>query len=258
MNRIRIVILTVAVFIVIGLIGIAIGQKAQSGLKGGDKTNATPIQYGVMTDRQRQHAKLFKSFGVGTKIIDLLKTQEEVSIVKGLPSQGDVPESPRYSLPDFLQVATCDAEAILTGIVIAQSSQLTAEGDFVFTDYTIAVESVLKNFEGASISERSNVVISRAGGAVLINGHLVTAVDRSAKLLNSGDKYLFFLKNIRSTGAFTTTRGTSLISGSYGKLSRLTEDTANDYLTDSTDVDAIALIRNSVEKGCSPALKGAK
>src|SRR5438046_2536402 len=57
----------------------------------------TVIAEGVMTDRQREHSKLFVGYGVGKKITDLLKTESEVTIVSTLPATGDVPFARRQT-----------------------------------------------------------------------------------------------------------------------------------------------------------------
>ena len=56
--------------------------------------------------------------------------------------------SPGFTPPTFSERITnlsCDADAIVVGEVTSKSSQLTEDQDFIFTDYELKVEEVIKN-----------------------------------------------------------------------------------------------------------------
>ncbi len=163
---------------------------------------ATPIQKGVMTEKQKQHSRLFKGFDYvtwGKKLGDLAAEQGDVSIKK---SVGNVRRPVSFSLGDYLRTLTCKSDAIVIGTVKSKSSQLTDDETFVFTDYEISVSDILKNNRGAVIEPGSSITFTGSGGAVILNGHTIRALDERNEPLENGEKYLLYLEFVPSTGAY--------------------------------------------------------
>lgn len=179
------------------------GQKA-SGLKA---ETATPVQQGAMSPQQKEHSKLYKDYKGNGKLLDLLNKEENnasneliITVMPPLPelSPGGRPSSSE----SFLNNLASSADAVVIGTVTNKASQLTENGAFVFTDYDVALEEVLKSNGSNNIQSQSSIVITRPGGRILLEGRVVTTRDRSFKPLAIGGRYLLFLKYIPATGAY--------------------------------------------------------
>jgi hypothetical protein len=101
----------------------------------------------------------------------------------------------------YLNELTCRADAVVIGKVQAKSSQLIEEGTFVFTDYEILVEAVLKS-PLSQINQNGSITVTRVGGTVGLNGHIVRAIDHRQEPLAVGGEYLLYLRSISTTGSF--------------------------------------------------------
>lgn len=176
------------------------------------KTDATPIQVGVMSEKQRVHSRLIErgdQYTAGRRLDDFVDGQPSGAYIEP-PLEITSPDVPRLSFPDFIKNLMCEADAVVTAVVTDRTSQLTEQKKFVFTDYTMLVTEVYKGH--LDIAPNVGITVTRPGGKVSINGRIVTAVDSSYQLLESGKRYLLFLRYIPETGAYwSETKGTFLI-----------------------------------------------
>jgi hypothetical protein len=182
------------------------------------KEKATPIEVGVMTAKQREHSKLYGQYSTGRKLDaippeEFAKVKEPgVYIEPGTPVIN--PEVPPVSFEEFTRNLACEADAVVTATIKDQTSQLTEDKEFIFTDYSAAVEEIHKNNQSAPISANIIITITRPGGRVEIKGKVVAALDAAFKPLKEGHQYLLFLKYVPQTGAYQTIRqGSFLIKG---------------------------------------------
>lgn len=164
-----------------------------------DKEAPTPIQEGVMTDKQRAHSKLYPQSPRGKKLRDFPKG---IEIVIGLPLPQQSTSSRITSSFEFMERMACDSDAVVLGMIENRSSQLTETGDFIFTDYDIKVEEVLKNNSVAAIQSSETITVTRPGGAVSLNGQIYRVKDKSFRNLQPGKTYLLFLDFIPNTKAY--------------------------------------------------------
>jgi hypothetical protein len=165
-------------------------------------TDATPIQLGVMTEKQEQHSKLYSRYNTRNKIPDLLKLEDNgIDIRRHLPTPVDYPGQVRSEADDIKRI-TCDADTIVLGTVKRSASQITEGQSFLFTDYVLLVQQVLKNNSRSLIQQEAEIIITRPGGAVLIGNKRVTAIDESIPLLQQGKQYLLFLRYLPETDSF--------------------------------------------------------
>jgi hypothetical protein len=191
---------------------------AISGSSQKEKENATPIEVGLMSGKQKEHSKLYEQYRTGRKL-DAIPPSEFAKVAEpgvylepGTPVIN--PEAPPISFEEFTKNLACEADAIVTATIKDQSSQLTENKEFIFTDYSAVVEEVHKNNQSASISPNSIITITRPGGRVEIKGKVVAALDAAFKLLKEGHRYLLFLKYVPQTGAYQSIRqGGFLIKG---------------------------------------------
>ena len=162
--------------------------------------DVTPIQLGVMTEKQKKHSKLFKGnhYKSGPKVADLVAKKGDVKL------WGPIREVPRSQLPlnDSLVNLKCNTDAIIIGTPTSKTSNLIETGTFLFTDYEITVEEVLRSNDLTPVQSGQSITIPRLGGSVLLNGHLVEAVDDATAPLEKGERYLFYLKYDALAGTF--------------------------------------------------------
>jgi hypothetical protein len=107
--------------------------------------DVTPIKGGVMTETQRRHSMLYENRR-NRKLRDL---PSPLDLVVSTPWGSSPEENIRRTLDEFLRVSVCSADAVVVGIVKNKSSQLTDDGTFIFTDYEMTVEEILKNNSSA-------------------------------------------------------------------------------------------------------------
>ena len=98
----------------------------------------------------------------------------------------------------------CAADAIVLGTVKTSASQITEDQNFIFTDYVLLVQQVLKNNSRSPIQQEAEISVTRPGGAVLIGGKPVTAIDDSIPPLRRGKQYLLFLRYLPETDSFAS------------------------------------------------------
>jgi hypothetical protein len=100
----------------------------------------TPIQLGVLTEKQKKHSKLYnRSPEVPTLI------SEDRDVLRGI-GESFITEDFPYSLPisDYFKNPVCQAETIIVGRVIDKSSQLSEDLKSIFTDYEVKVQTLSK------------------------------------------------------------------------------------------------------------------
>ena len=177
--------------------GAAFRSQGQKDVKGQEQS--TVIQEGQMTERQKQHSKLFKHSG--PKLRDLAARQTgDIEVAVGLGLIMRVPDSaPR---PPVFQSAVCHADAVVIGTIDSKSAQLTEDENFVFTDYQTTVEEVIKNNVAAPIAVASTITTTRDGGVVELNNRTFRAKREDFDPPIVGQRYLLFLRFIPATGSY--------------------------------------------------------
>lgn len=167
-----------------------------------DNDEATLIQEGVVTEKQREHSKLYSRSGE-KRLLDLA-AERKGDVWVGQDSPPLLIESKQPSVQESLQVLGCKADVVIVGAVKSKASQLSEDGTDIFTDYEITVGDILKNNAIAPIQPSSVIIATRSGGAVKLNGHVLRAVDYSSELLRIGGRYILFLRAVPATGAYTS------------------------------------------------------
>ncbi len=178
----------------------------QNAARPGREDEPTPIEEGVMTEKQEKHSKIFKGYRDSTggkRLKDLILNQNEVRVEVPI---GDVlaPRGTDLSeyLAAYLKKEVCNSDAIVVGTVTRKSSQLVDDGTFTFTDYEVNPDEVLRNNSKAPVQTGNSITLTRPGGSVNLKGHVIRARDRSYDLLSVGHRYLLFLQFVSETGAY--------------------------------------------------------
>ncbi|MBD0370470.1 MAG: hypothetical protein ICV60_06510 [Pyrinomonadaceae bacterium] len=205
--RKQVLLLLASALTLAGIITITSLHSRGQGASGSKAEVATPVQQGVMSAQQKEHSKLYKDYKGNGKLLNLLNKEENnadneliITVMPGLP---ELSPKGRSSAPEaFLNNLASSADAVVIGTVTNKSSQLTENGAFVFTDYDVSVEEVLKDNGSNSLQSQSSIVVTRPGGRILLEGRVVTARDRAFKPFTVGGRYLLFLKYIPTTDAY--------------------------------------------------------
>jgi hypothetical protein len=234
-----VIITTLAVAIVGGLVSLNVtaGRRTSALLPQNQQQpeEPTPVQEGVMTKRQREHSKLYRQEKRDMRLSDEVAATGDVKVIITSATQLTKDDP---TLQQVLRNYACASDAVVVGTVKDKTSQLTEDGTFVFTDYDLTVEDVLKDNVEAHIQPGTDIVVTRPGGKVLLNGHTATVLDRSHLPLEKGDRYLFFLRFVKTTGAYSA----------IGKEDafRLDDDKVA-VLRESTSIKALANLKTGAQ-----------
>lgn len=217
----------------------------------------TPSQE-CKTEKQKEHSKLYQSYGRGKKLREM-KGEGEVGYRVGLPLPTITPgPSPTYY--QVINKFVCDADAVVIAEVKNKTSLLTDAEDFIFTDYELSVSEVLKDNSRAHIETSAVITATRPGGTVQLNdGRTATIRFDSVPPFRVGGKYLLFLQFIPTTGAYKafTSEGSYELRGK--KFSKVTQESLRKELDEEIEPTAfINDIRAAAISGCSNNQEGEK
>jgi len=228
-----------------------------SGQDGPNKTKeerATPVQEGVMTQKEREHARIYSQqyqWRKGQRLARLQGTKE-AEVIIAYPTIPTDPSAAPLTTNTFIQGLYCEADAVVVGTITSKESQLTDDGTFSFTDYQMTVTQVFKNNAFASIVPASSIEVTRPGGTILLNGRVIRVKDLSFPPLDSNENYLLFLKFVPSTGSYRAFRRGSDFGLRDDSFFPLTRESIPDDLqrTGRTEI-LINTINTTVATGCN-------
>lgn len=169
--------------------------------------SATRVVGGELSEEQRFHSKYFenyKSLNGDHTLVEMLSLAE-IEHLRLLIPKPNIEFSGQSDSTDAKAVYRemgSNSNLVMRGTVIGKASQITADGGFIFTDYQVQVKSVLKAPVEFDVTRGDMVTVVRPGGAVLLDGHFLEAIDQSAENLALNLDYVFFLRFIPETGGF--------------------------------------------------------
>ena len=153
-----------------------------------------------LTLRQREHGKLFDGHH-GPKLRDLAARQQgDISVWEEEPYMVKLPDDHASQLP-FMQFAVCNADAIVIGTLTSETPQLTPSENFIFTDYEMSVEEVIKANVTAP-TRTDKFIVTREGGTLHQGGRTFHADVEGFKPFAVGERYLLFLRYIPKNDAY--------------------------------------------------------
>lgn len=205
------------------------------------KEEATQIKEGVLSEKQKAHSKLYKKYTLGRgNLFEDVKKRGDIKIVVKDESN-----------PSSVENITCAADAIVIGVIQNKASQVTEEKNFIFTDYDVIVEDVLKASSGSSTNPFTTITISHPGGVVGINGDTVTAIQEAFKSFKVGKKYLLFLQHLPLTNSYqvVSSNGSFLIKG--GKVIQLKRKQLSDISEVETEQEIFRLKIDTAINTCN-------
>ncbi len=177
--------------------------------------DATPVQFGVLTERQQKHSKLYTSYNLqlshNKKISKRIKERESTVLgTELLIGLGPAFESAKPE--DFFAEIVKTSDVIIRGKVVKKTSQITEDDFFIFTDYDVTVSEILKNNLASPIDLGNTVIVTRPGGKIVVDGVVLEFKDHGfLPLPVRGNEVVLFLKFVPDTGAYQTVES----SGSY-------------------------------------------
>ena len=137
------------------VVGVAASQLLQNGAEkeAADKeyrvaiVDATPVELGVLTEKQRSHSKLYSSYKQmtgGARISERIAQAQskvlEMECYVGMV-EAQAPETPE----SYFGRLARESDTIVRGRVTGKASQVTEDDSFIFTDYAAGVTEVLKS-----------------------------------------------------------------------------------------------------------------
>src|SRR5215475_1810599 len=156
---------------------------------------ATVVDLEHISESSRTRGRLFS---IGSKdhdlVTELRNEKEPLAIVVARPWKTFEWEDNLSDLNLYLNKTACRSEVIVVGGVISKTSQLTENRDYVFSDYEVKIEEVLKNNTSAKPETGGQIVVSSGGGTVKVGDLIIRLGDKSWAQYKKGVRYLFFLK----------------------------------------------------------------
>ena len=156
---------------------------------------ATVVDPEHISESSRIRGRLFS---LGRKDDDLVaqlrNEKERLAIIVGRPWKSFEWEDNLSDLNLYLNKTACRSEVIVVGDVISKTSQLTENRDYVFSNYEVKIEEVLKNNTSAKLETGGPIVVSSGGGTVKVNDLIIRLGDKSWAQYKNRVRYLFFLK----------------------------------------------------------------
>lgn len=156
---------------------------------------------------RREHAALFNQYRAGERLSRRAQREGRFEVTAGqFPgTPGALSSAPPLPADYRFRQALLEADAILAGKVLTRSSALTENEEFIYSDYSVLVQLVLRNDPTAPIKSGSTITVTRPGGELQLNGHTVRAIDGFFKPFILGQSYILIVRRIPVTGAYLAT-----------------------------------------------------
>jgi hypothetical protein len=244
----------------VSLFGLAIAYVVSNGSTSLSKQeDATPVQRGVMSAQQREHSKLYSKYNSERKISELIRKEKgDVEVYRLTPLGADLSTGPIESTSDILKRASCDADAVVVAVVEAKSPQLTEDESFIFTDYEVSVEQILKDNESAPILPSSRITVTRPGGTILLNNKTVRAVDESFPQLRLRQRYVLFIQFLPAIGTYRSIESGESFEVRGNDVERLKRDSVDRFKTEPNTNSLIRGITIAAANPCKRSKGGIK
>jgi hypothetical protein len=166
---------------------------------------------------REKHKTLYPEYHSKVNILREIQAGKDVDVgvdvISDYATSPDEMSEPAY--PDLeLRRIACDADATVVASPKSSETNITASGDFLYTDYVMHVESVAK---GSDLSG-SDIIVTKPGGETTINGHSVHT-DAGFPLFQPHARYLLFLRYLPDTKTYRAFKnGTFLLDGKVVSL----------------------------------------
>jgi len=158
--------------------------------------------------QQEAEARLFTANS--DRIDDLLaKSSGDIVVRNTVLSDGGFqtfatrPKSEAEWIQMRLDSFVCDHDLIVLGTFGTGTSHRTSDDKFLYTDWPVLVDTVIKNGAAAPVKVGNTITVAHTGGVMKINGHTVMAVDDNfSRSFTAGERCLLFLTYIPASGTY--------------------------------------------------------
>jgi hypothetical protein len=189
--------------------------------------DATPVELGMLSEKQRAHSRLYKHYAqmtggrtVGGEMAK--KPGKDIGVLVASPLQA-APVGDPPTVRQFLRRLANDSDSVVRGSVVGKTAQVTEDGAFIFTDYDVQVDEVFKD-AGSRLFPGATVTVTRPGGLVEIGGAIARALDESYQPLPGGrGSVVLFLTYIPETNSYRATSPNGSFALEGGSLRPLTK-----------------------------------
>lgn len=192
----------------------AVVQEKNERLYQAEIVDATPVQPGALTAKQRFHSRLFSGAGMhvgGKTISEWMASYKGQRVFLGTDILGrrflasDQLETPE----DFFGRLAQESDAVIRGRITGKISQITEDDSFLFTDYDVVVSEIFQNNLTAPIDRGTTITFTSLGGKIVLDDVIMKAGGTGQVLYPiSNQDILLFLKFIPETGSYKLTRDT--------------------------------------------------
>jgi hypothetical protein len=144
------------------------------------------------TQKQIEHDKIFDYDGDKDPRVPVHRLTD----VKGdsiLTVESDLEPHYTGTRRSIYAYLACRADAVVRGKVVAQTSVLTTNESFVFTDADLSVTTVFKDNSALHIAGGQTITVTRPGGTVIEDGRKLSVRVTSLRDFSVGGDYLLFL-----------------------------------------------------------------
>ena len=153
--------------------------------------------------RLQEHAKLYHEYSTGKNLPEMAATGTgDIEVRNFTMGSSWAPQNPSSYPSPYLVDSATRANAVVLGTLNDSVSALTEDHSYIFTDFTMSVEEVIKDNPVAPIKMNRNIMITRPGESLVMNGRTVRAVPAYFLPFHVGRRYLLFLSYILKTGAY--------------------------------------------------------
>lgn len=152
---------------------------------------------------EKVHSRLFHK-GPAGHIPDMLsKGNGDVYLTCAVGVVQKLQVSPQ----EELQMLASDSDLVVLAKAGAATTNITADKDFLYTDWKFTVEEVLKNNVSSPTKAGATILVTRPGGKLQINGRMLHADCADFLHFSAGQEYLLYLRYVPETGAYSIATG---------------------------------------------------
>lgn len=106
------------------------------------------------------------------------------------------------SLSEELGLMASDSDLVVVGRAGAHATRIDADKDFLYTDWNVIPEEIIKSNPKAPVELGAAILVTRPGGSLQIGGRMVYADCADFLDFVTGQEYLLYLRFIPTTGAY--------------------------------------------------------
>ena len=155
----------------------------------------------VLSRKQKHHRQYLKT-SPGPKLRDLAaRGSGDIIVTVEDPLTISTSGKGAAAVPT-LPFTVCNVGTIVVGTLTTDLPQLTDDESFLFTEYTLHVEEVIKSASANRLKTGETITVIREGGVGQINGRTVRAEREGFKPFTLGQRYVLFLPDVPETGAY--------------------------------------------------------